>query len=177
MYLDNMYLALESVQSIPLLLLQKLAQKFRILPLLSTGLQISQLKIVLWFKMMRHLLWAGIPKARYLLQICFYQIWIVYSSKESTSSRLFCQTVSIQIFFINVHVVNKIKQYFGMKFMDLIFVILTSTMRTADLMVEIVASQLLMTNIAHLVPVQLAIVMKIIVDILHLQKVCNWSKS
>ena len=79
----------------------------------------------------------------------------------------------IQIFFINVQVVNKIKQYFGMKFMDLIFVILTSTMRTADLMVEIVASQLLMTNIAHLVPVQLAIVMKIIVDILHLQKVCN----
>ena len=57
--------------------------------------------------------------------------------------------------------------------MDLIFVILTSTMRTADLMAETVASQLLMTNIAHLVPVQLAIVMKIIVDILHLQKVCN----
>ena len=60
-----------------------------------------------------------------------------------------------------------------MKFMDLIFVTLTSTMRTADLMVETVASQLLMTNIAHLVPVQLAIVMRIIVDILHLQKVCN----
>ena len=79
----------------------------------------------------------------------------------------------IQIFFINVQVVNKIKQYFGMKFMDLIFVTLTSTMRTADLMVETVASQLLMTNIAHLVPVQLAIVMRIIVDILHLQKVCN----
>ena len=57
--------------------------------------------------------------------------------------------------------------------MDLIFVTLTSTMRTADLMVETVASQLLMTNIAHLVPVQLAIVMRIIVDILHLQKVCN----
>ena len=79
----------------------------------------------------------------------------------------------IQIFFINVQVVNKIKQYFGMKFMDLIFVTLTSTMRTADLMVETVASQLLMTNIANLVPVQLAIVMRIIVDILHLQKVCN----
>ena len=79
----------------------------------------------------------------------------------------------IQIFFINVQVVNKIKQYFGMKFMGLIFVTLTSTMRTADLMVETVASQLLMTNIAHLVPVQLAIVMRIIVDILHLQKVCN----
>ena len=57
--------------------------------------------------------------------------------------------------------------------MDLIFVTLTSTMRTADLMVETVASQLLMTNIANLVIVQLAIAMKIIVDILHLQKVCN----
>ena len=31
--------------------------------------------------------------------------------------------------------------------MDLIFVTLTSTMRTADLMAETVASQLLMTNI------------------------------
>ena len=57
--------------------------------------------------------------------------------------------------------------------MDLIFVTLTSTMRTADLMVETVASQLLMTNIANLVSVQLVIVMKIIVDIFHLQKVCN----
>ena len=85
----------------------------------------------------------------------------------------FCQAVSIQIFFINLQVVNKVKQYFGMKFMDLIFVTLTLTMRTADLMVETVASQLLMTNIANLVPVQLAIVMKIIVDIFHLQKVCN----
>ena len=61
--------------------------------------------------------------------------------------------------------------------MDLIFVTLTSTMRTADLMVETVASQLLMINIANLVSVQLAIVMKIIVDIFHLQKVCNCSKS
>ena len=57
--------------------------------------------------------------------------------------------------------------------MDLIFVTLTLTMRTADLMVETVASQLLMTNIANLVSVQLAIVMKIIVDIFHLQKVYN----